>query len=103
MFIEGIRSARERIVARTNYDRTDFLRKRGLGKAETARIVETVLAEEGHPPESVFDFVQGISGVARGKAKQDAPLNLEGPARTLLAQAAGAPARLRSAVRPVRE
>ena len=50
-FVEGIRAARERIVAHSDDDRTDFLRKRGFSKAETARIVETVLAEEGRPPE----------------------------------------------------
>ena len=43
-FVEGIRAARERIVARNDDDRTDFLRRRGFSKAETARIVETVLA-----------------------------------------------------------
>ena len=64
-FVEGIRAAREQIVARTDEDRTDFLRKRGFSKAETAKIIETVLAEEGHPPESVFDFVQGITAFAR--------------------------------------
>ena len=49
-FVEGIRAARERIVARTDEDRSEFLRKRGFGKAEAARIVETVLAEEGRTP-----------------------------------------------------
>jgi hypothetical protein len=87
-FIEGIRSARERIVATTDQDRTDFLRKRGFGKAESAKIVETVLTEEGHPPESVFDFVQGITAVARTKPQQDARLDLEGRARKLLEHAA---------------
>ena len=47
-----------------------------------------MLDEEGHPPASVFDFVQGITAVARGKAQQDARLDLEGRAKTLLAQAA---------------
>ena len=87
-FIDGIRAAREKIVARSDDDRQDFLRKRGFSKAETARIVETVLAEEGRPPESVFDFVQGITAVARSKPQQDARLQLEGKARVLLAQAA---------------
>jgi hypothetical protein len=87
-FIEGIRSARARIVATTDQDRTDFLRKRGFGKAESAKIVETVLTEEGHPPESVFDFVQGITAVARTKPQQDARLDLEGRARKLLEHAA---------------
>ncbi len=87
-FVEGIRAARERIVARNDDDRTDFLRKRGFSKAETARIVETVLAEEGRPPESVFDFVQGITAVARSKPQQDARLEMEGKAKKLLERAA---------------
>ena len=87
-FVEGIRAARERIVARNDDDRTDFLRKRGFSKAETARIVETVLAEEGRPPESVFDFVQGITAVARSKPQQDARLDMEGKAKKLLERAA---------------
>ena len=87
-FIQGIRSARERIVARSDDDRTDFLRKRGFSKAETGKIVETVLAEEGRPPESVFDFVQGITAVARSKPQQDARLVMETRAKTLLERAA---------------
>lgn len=87
-FIQGIRSARERIVARSDEDRTDFLRKRGFSKAETGKIVETVLAEEGRPPESVFDFVQGITAVARSKPQQDARLAMETRAKKLLEVAA---------------
>ncbi len=87
-FIQGIRSARERIVARSDEDRADFLRKRGFSKAETGKIVETVLAEEGRPPESVFDFVQGITAVARSKSQQDARLTMETRAKKLLEQAA---------------
>jgi hypothetical protein len=87
-FVEGIRAAREKIVARSDEDRQDFLRKRGFSKAETGRIVETVLAEEGRPPESVFDFVQGITAVARGKPQQDARLAMEARAKALLERAA---------------
>ncbi|MFN3260327.1 MAG: DUF932 domain-containing protein [Pikeienuella sp.] len=87
-FIEGVRSAREKIVARTDDDRQDFLRRRGFSKAETGRIVETVLTEEGRPPESVFDFVQGITAVARTKPHQDARLAMEGKAKVLLDRAA---------------
>ena len=88
LFINGIRQARERIVARTDEDRTEFLRKRGFGKAETSKIIETVLAEEGRKPESVFDFVQGITAVARDKPHQDARLDLEARAKKLLDRAA---------------
>ena len=87
-FIAGIRAARERVVARNDEDRSDFLRKRGFSKAETGKIIETVLSEEGRPPESIFDFVQGITALARGKAHQDTRLELEGKARKLLERAA---------------
>ncbi|WP_339348579.1 DUF932 domain-containing protein [uncultured Sphingomonas sp.] len=86
-FVEGIRSARDRIVARTDEDRADFLRKRGFSKTETGRVIGMVLAEEGHPPASVYDFVQGITALARGKPHQDSRLDLEGKARKLLEQA----------------
>ncbi|MFZ2159178.1 MAG: DUF932 domain-containing protein [Bradyrhizobium sp.] len=86
-FIAGIKAARERIVARSDEDRDSFLRKRGFSKSETAKIVETVLHEEGRPPESLFDFVQGITALARGKAHQDARLELEGKAKRLLERA----------------
>jgi hypothetical protein len=83
-FVNGIKAARERIVARTDEDRSDFLRARGFSKAETGKIIETVLAEEGRPPESIFDFVQGITALARSKAHQDARLDMEGKAKKLL-------------------
>jgi hypothetical protein len=87
-FINGIKAAREKIVARTDDDRSEFLRKRGFSKGETAKIIETVLAEEGRKPESVFDFVQGITAVARHKTQQDARLDLEARAKKLLDRAA---------------
>ncbi|ESY22241.1 MULTISPECIES: hypothetical protein [unclassified Mesorhizobium] len=83
-FVTGIQAAREKIVARSDEDRAEFLRKRGFSKADTAKIIETVLAEEGRKPTSIFDFVQGITAVARDKPHQDARLELEGKAKKLL-------------------
>jgi hypothetical protein len=83
-FVNGIRAARDRIVARSDDERTEFLRKRGFGKSETAKIIEAVLTEEGRKPQSVFDFVQGITAVARDKPHQDARLDLEARAKKLL-------------------
>ncbi|MBX3583226.1 MAG: DUF932 domain-containing protein [Rhizobiaceae bacterium] len=83
-FINGIKAARERIVARDDEDRTTFLRKRGFSKGETGKIIDAVLADEGHPPASVFDFVQGITRVARDKQHQDDRLDMEGKAKKLL-------------------
>jgi len=87
-FVNGIKAARERIVARTDDDRTEFLRKRGFSKTETAKVIDAVLNEEGHPASSIFDFVQGITRVARDKPHQDVRLEMEGRARKLLEQAA---------------
>lgn len=86
-FMAGIRAARERLVARTDEDRQAFLRKRGFSKGDTDRIIATVLDEEGHPPASIFDFVQGITAVARDKPHQDTRLELEGKAAKLLTAA----------------
>ena len=83
-FLNGIKTARERIVARKDEDRETFLRKRGFSKAETAKIVATVLNEEGRPPETIYDFVQGITAFARTRTNQDSRLEVEGKARKLL-------------------
>jgi hypothetical protein len=90
-FVNGIKAARERTVARTAEDVTDFLRRRNFSKAGAARIIKTVLAEEGHPPESIFDVVQGITAVARDKPHQDARLDIEAKAKKLPDRAAGKP------------
>ena len=87
-FIAGIKAAREQIVARSDDDRESFLKKRGFTKPETAKIIETVLNEEGRPPESLFDFVQGITALARTKSHQDSRLDLESKARKLMERAA---------------
>ena len=51
-------------------------------------MIDAVLTEEGRPPESIFDFVQGITAVARDKPHQDARLDMEAKAKKLLDRAA---------------
>ena len=87
-FVSGVRAAREQVVARADEDRESFLRRRGFSKPETDKIIATVLNEEGRPAESVFDFVQGITALARSKPHQDARLELEGKGSKLMAAAA---------------
>lgn len=84
-FIAGIKAARDTVVAKDDDDREAFLKKRGFSKPETAKIVETVLKEEGRKPETIFDFVQGITALARQKAHQDSRLDLEQKAKKLMA------------------
>ena len=86
-FISGIKAARAQIVARTAEERSTFLQKRGFTKPETAQIIRAVLNEEGHEPQSIFDFVQGITAVARDKPHQDARIDMEKKAKRLLESA----------------
>ncbi|MBB3565590.1 hypothetical protein FHX06_006960 [Rhizobium sp. BK512] len=83
-FVAGIKAARETIVARQDDDREAFLRRRGFSKGETGKVIDMVLSEEGRPPESIFDFVQGITALARTRTNQDVRLDLEGKAKKLL-------------------
>jgi hypothetical protein len=83
-FVNGIKAARQQIVARTDEDRDDFLRKRGFSKAESGKIIEKVLIEENRPPRVDFRFCSGhYAACARqdpagcpprnGRARQEAP------------------------------
>ena len=84
-FLGGIKAAREAVVARDDEERHTLLRKRGFSKSETDKIIATVLREEDHPPSSIFDFVQGITALARDRPHQDARLELEAKGAKLLA------------------
>ena len=64
------------------------MRTRDASPAETTKIIDAVLSEAGHPPASIFDFVQGITRVARDKPHQDVRLEMEGKAKKLLDLAA---------------
>jgi hypothetical protein len=86
-FVNGIRQARERIVARTDEDRSDFLRKRGFGKAETAKIIETVLVEEVARPRACSTSSRA-SPPSPGQDPAGCPPRPRGPGKKLLDRAA---------------
>ena len=87
--LTGIRTARETIVARSDDDRATFLDKQGFTKPQGKQIIAAVLAEEGKAPESIWDFVQGITAHARGIPHQDARVDLEKRAGKLLDRVVG--------------
>lgn len=87
-FVAGVQAARSQIVARSDEERSEFLRRRGFSKPDTAKIIDMVVVEEGRPPESVFDFVQGITAMARTEKHQDARLDVELKAKRLMDQVA---------------
>jgi hypothetical protein len=83
-FVAGIKASRERIVAHNDEDREAFLRRRGFSRPDAMKVIDAVLAEEGRPAESIFDFVQGITALARTRPHQDSRLDLEARAKHLL-------------------
>lgn len=81
----GVQEAKAAIVAKDDEERTDFLTKRaGLTKSAAARVIEVVTQEEGKAPESVWEFVQGMTAVARRSEHQDTRITLERGAGKLL-------------------
>lgn len=85
---QGIANAKAAVVAKTDDDRRDFLTKRDFSAKQADDIIATVLREEGRPPESVWDFVQGITAVARKIEHTDNRVSLERVAGKLLQKAA---------------
>ncbi|MDG3443707.1 DUF932 domain-containing protein [Nitrospirillum amazonense] len=83
-FIDGINAAKAQIVAKDEDDRLNFLKRNGFSKKAAKSILDTVLAEEGHEASSVYDFVQGITAVARGDGHQDQRIELEEKAASMM-------------------
>lgn len=82
--LEGVKAAKEAIVAKTDDDRKEFLKKQGFSDGMVKSVIETVMDEEQKAPESIWDFVQGITAVARNKGYQDDRIDLERKAGKLL-------------------
>jgi hypothetical protein len=82
--IAGVNAAKAATVARDDEQRREFLSRRGFTGTQCTSIIDTVLEEEGHAAESVWDFVQGITAVARKEGRQDERLDLERKAGKLL-------------------
>lgn len=85
--LESIRSARNKVVAADEEEQVEFLTKRQFTEAQAKKIIDTVIQEEGHPPSSIWDFVNGITAVARGIPHTDDRVDMERRAGKLLAAA----------------
>lgn len=82
--VEGVRLAKEAVVARNDDELLDFLKKRSMTQATAKRIMDTALIEEGRPARTVWDVAQGITAVARDVAHMDVRVDLEHEAAKLL-------------------
>jgi hypothetical protein len=89
--LAGIKAAREAVVAKDDEERIKFLTKEvnlDISLKAAMKIIETVEREEGKKPESVWDFCQGITAVARDIPNQDNRLEMEKLAGKLMNRAA---------------
>ena len=84
IMLNGINQAKAAKVATNDDERKEFLSKRGFAAKQAQRIIDAVVNEEGHQPTSVWDFVQGITAVARGVGHTDARIDLERKAGDLM-------------------
>ena len=82
--LSGIKSAREAIVAEDDDARQSFLREHKFSIKATKEIIADVTESEGHPPKSIWDFVQGITHHAQKRKHQDVRLNQEREAKKIL-------------------
>lgn len=82
--LNGITAARDAIVAKDDDDARAFLKRQKFTQTEATRIMNSVLEEEQKPARSIWDFVQGITAVARSKGHQDERLAMERRAGKLL-------------------
>lgn len=72
-----MQKARETIVARDDDERDEYLGRFRFNQKQRKEILETVAREEGHPAESVYDFVQGVTAFARKIDHQDERVSVE--------------------------
>jgi len=80
----GIQAARAAIVAENKQSALEFLTVQGFTKKDTLEVVAAVENEEGKLPESIWDFVQGITAYARKIQFADKRLGIELKAQKLL-------------------
>lgn len=82
--LAGVNEAKKLVVADTPEEQEAFLLKRSFSRSAVKDIIGRVTREEGHPPKSIWDFVQGLTSKARDITHQDERIALEKEAGKLL-------------------
>lgn len=75
--IAGVKAAKSVIVARSDEDRLEFLGRYGFTEKAAKNVIDTCVVEEQKLPESVWDFAQGVSAMARREDLQENRLRIE--------------------------
>jgi len=82
--VAGVKAAKAAIVARNEEDRLEFLGRYGFTEKAAKNVIDTCVVEEQKLPESVWDFAQGVSAVARRETLQENRLRIEQVAGRML-------------------
>ena len=81
----GLIAAQNAVIARNDEQRLTYLEQLlELGPAMSRFVLKTIEAEEGHPMETVFDCMQGLTAVARSIPNQDRRVEWEEKAAGLM-------------------
>jgi len=75
--ISDINKAKSTIVATNDDERFQWLGKQGFNAKQAKKIIDTVIQEEDTKPRSIWDFVQGVTAVARNIKHTDDRLDME--------------------------
>lgn len=87
--VEGVKAAKAAKVSVTDEERIEFLAKFGFSEKQAKALVITAIAEEGAPPETVWDHAQAVSAHARKADFQENRLQLEAVAGKMLDKVTG--------------
>lgn len=74
-------------ITSTDDERFRFMGLQGFGPAESSKILTRIITEEGHPAETPFDYIQGITSMARSIPHQDTRIAYEQAGAKIMAQA----------------
>ena len=83
----NINQARSAVVASNDDERTNYLKTNGFNAKQAQHIINTVIKAEDVKPKSVWDFVQGITAVARDLKHTDERIQLEMLAGKMMSKA----------------
>jgi len=88
--IEGVKMAKQAVVAQNDDDALEFLQKRKFSKFAARGIFDLVEREEGHKPRTAWDMAQGVTAHARRMPNTDERVKVELVGSKILNQVANA-------------
>lgn len=77
LILEGVKKAKAAKVSANDEERITFIQKFGFSEKQAKVLIDTSIAEEGRPQETIWDHAQAVSALARKADYQEQRLALE--------------------------